>query len=84
MSYFAQQKKRKKDELIAPVQTTSHGAAQLLGLLSQPSRTNPAQTLVLVVAEGSLTARILFSVQQTLIPLNLHTQFSFERSCQYG
>lgn len=66
------------------MQTTSYGAAQLLGLLSQPSGTNPAQTLVLVVAGGSLTAHILFSVQQTLIPLNLHTQFSLECSRQYG
>lgn len=33
---------------------------------------------------GPLTAHIQLTVQQTLIPLNLHTQFSVECSCQYG
>lgn len=36
------------------------------------------------MAKGSLKARIQLTVQQTLIPLNLHTQFSLECSCQYG
>lgn len=36
------------------------------------------------MAKGLQKAHSQLTVQQTLIPLNLHTQFSLECSCQYG
>lgn len=51
--------------------------------LIQPSTCKSCLDCVLVATEA-LTAHIQLSGQQTLIPLNLHTRFSLECSCQYG
>lgn len=56
----------------------------LLGLLIQPSTYKSCSDSCPCGGWGSLTACIQLSGQHTLIPLNLHTQFSLECFRQYG